>query len=430
MRRLLYPDERENERGRAVMILRKLEQEEHGKTRALWEEIFSTDTKAFLDYYYYIKARDNQIWVIEEDEQICSMLQLNPYTVRVESKEFPSAYIIAVATKEAYRGRGYMGALLRRTLEEMYSRKMPFTFLMPAAEAIYTPYDFRFIYTQDIGELVSSGKGRELAWKEGKDTDTVLPSAADAAGAPVEAAARGNLTFSDAGLWDAEMIAEFFEKYFAGRYQVCTVRNAAYWRTMILEQGSERGGMRLIQENGDLKGIYAYGREEELEIREPFLLDGYKGAFLKSVSELSQGVAESSQDKEKSVPVYACPPGCAAEKKPLIMARIVCLPELLAAMRAPEDEEVSCSFAVIDPLLTKNSRVWKVESAFGETALHVRETEDSEGVLPVAELTEVLFGRISPEEAAEREGVILSERLVEELNKITKLTRTWFNEVV
>ena len=126
------------------MILPRLEPTEHVKTRKLWEEVFPEDTKAFLDYYYYIKTRDNQIYVIEADGDICSMLQLNPYTVRVEEKEFPSAYIIAVATKENYRRRGYMGALLRTSLNDMYAKKIPFTFLMPAAEAIYTPYDFRF----------------------------------------------------------------------------------------------------------------------------------------------------------------------------------------------------------------------------------------------------------------------------------------------
>ena len=68
------------------MTLRRLEANEHVKTRILWEEVFPEDTKAFLDYYYYIKARDNQIYVIEADGEICSMLQLNPYTGRVEEK--------------------------------------------------------------------------------------------------------------------------------------------------------------------------------------------------------------------------------------------------------------------------------------------------------------------------------------------------------
>ena len=94
------------------MIIRKLEQSEHIATRKLWEEIFPEDTKAFLDYYYYIKAAKNQIYVVEEDGRICSMLQLNPYRIRLEDKSFPSEYIVAVATKKEYRSRGYMRALL------------------------------------------------------------------------------------------------------------------------------------------------------------------------------------------------------------------------------------------------------------------------------------------------------------------------------
>ena len=90
------------------MIIRKLEQSEHIATRKLWEEIFPEDTKAFLDYYYYIKAAKNQIYVVEEDGRICSMLQLNPYRIRLEDKSFPSEYIVAVATKKEYRSRGYM----------------------------------------------------------------------------------------------------------------------------------------------------------------------------------------------------------------------------------------------------------------------------------------------------------------------------------
>ena len=141
------------------MILRKLDQSEHRLTRPLWEEVFTDDTKAFLDYYYYIKTRDNEIYVVEEEGKICSMLQLNPYQLMIGGKQYPSAYIIAVATKESFRGRGYMGALLRTSLNDMYTEKIPFTFLMPAAEAIYTPYDFRFIYDQPVGTAGSVAGG-------------------------------------------------------------------------------------------------------------------------------------------------------------------------------------------------------------------------------------------------------------------------------
>ena len=408
------------------MKLRRLDPSEHGKTRELWEEVFPDDTKAFLDYYYYIKTRDNAIYVIEEDGEICSMLQLNPYMVRVEGQEFPSAYIIAVATRKEYRSRGYMGALLRASLKEMYSRGLPFTFLMPAAEAIYTPYDFRYIYSQDRGTLICGERDGGIYWKSEGDSPAHFEIQSEVKAAELGEDRRGDVLFSDAGLWDAEEMSHFFETYFADRFQVCTVRDAAYYQTMILEQQSERGGVRLMRRDGVLKGFYAYAGEEGLEIREPLFLSGYEEDFRNSVEEL----ADRMQAGKQEIPVYACPPEYADRRKPLIMARIVSLRNLLSALMVPEEECVECSFAVIDPLITENSRVWKLTSGIGETELHVGETEDSEGVLPVADFTELIFGQVTPEELAGREGVILTEHLAGEFKKIIRLSRVCFNEIV
>ena len=60
----------------------------------------------------------------------------------------------------------------------------------------------------------------------------------------------------------------------------------------------------------------------------------------------------------------------------------------------------------------------------------MRETEDSQGVFPIADLTEYLFGRIGLEELRDREGVLYTNQLGEELEKIKKLEKVYFNEVV
>lgn len=408
------------------MILRRLETTEHGKTRELWGEVFSDDTKSFLDYYYYVKARDNEIYVVEEDGGICSMLQLNPYTVRVEEDEFASAYIIAVATRKEYRSRGYMGALLRASLKDMYNKGYPFTFLMPAAEAIYLPYDFRYIYSQDRGTLLWRDNCSRPQWKKSA-VRIALPEVRAAELEEDEDSSMEIPIFSDAGLWDAEEMSSFFENYFADQFQVCTVRDTSYYQTVILEQQSEKGGVRLIRQGGMLKGFYAYAKEEGLEIREPIFLPEYEEDFRVSVGELAEQPARSGQ---KEIPVSACPPDYAEDKKQLIMARIVNLRKLLSALKVNKEETIDCSFAVIDPLIMENSRVWKLKSEKGEAELHVGETEDSEGALPVAELTELIFGRVTPEELPDREGVIVTERLAGELKKIIKLSRVCFNEIV
>ncbi|MBP3665231.1 MAG: GNAT family N-acetyltransferase, partial [Tyzzerella sp.] len=104
------------------MILRKLEKQEHIKTRKLWEEVFTEDTPEFLDYYYFIKTLENEIYVIEEDDKIVSMLHLNPYQMRIGNAIFKTHYIVAVATDENYRKRGYMAALLNHTMQVMKDR--------------------------------------------------------------------------------------------------------------------------------------------------------------------------------------------------------------------------------------------------------------------------------------------------------------------
>ena len=111
------------------MEVRLLKQQEHGKTRLLWEKVFQEDSKAFLDYYYFFKTRENSVYVVEEDEEIRSMLHLNPFLIQVGEGQFDGRYIIAVATEESYRKRGYMGMLLRKAMQAMYQEKQPLSLI-------------------------------------------------------------------------------------------------------------------------------------------------------------------------------------------------------------------------------------------------------------------------------------------------------------
>ena len=112
------------------------------------------------------------------------------------------------------------------------------------------------------------------------------------------------------------------------------------------------------------------------------------------------------------------------------MIRIVHLQELFSEMKIPSECEIHCSFAVIDPVLHKNSRIWKLSSSKGEESLSVSETEDSQGVLSIAVLTEILFGYKTPEEIRAEESVILTEELEEELRKLQNFCPIFLNEIV
>lgn len=411
------------------MEVRLLKQQEHGKTRLLWEKVFQEDSKAFLDYYYFFKTRENSVYVVEEDEEIRSMLHLNPFLIQVGEGQFDVRYIIAVATEESYRKRGYMGMLLRKAMQAMYQEKQPFTFLMPAAEAIYTPYDFRFVYDQNV-------------WKY-----TV-----------VEKQEQKSLPVSEAGIGDGADLAAFFMEYFSERFQIYAVRDEQYYQTMLFEQQSENGGIAILKRSEKIVGCFLYGDEDGLEIREPLYLKEYETEFWAAVGKVCE------KHGQKEALVYA---GISEEEKigtvefqkqkPTIMVRILHLESLLRLLKTKAGEQIDCSFAVLDSILTQNSRVWKLQSSpIGEseegeeavkeadvakevekqrlsdceTKIYVRETEDSEGVLSIAALTSLLFGYKSVEEVAEEPDVFLSERLMGELKKIQPLDKIYLNEIV
>lgn len=449
------------------MELRKLEQREHAATRPLWEEVFSEDTKAFLDYYYFFKARENEIYVIEEDKEIRSMLHLNPYLLQMGETTVCGHYIVGVATQEAYRKRGYMGELLRRSMQELYKRKEPFTFLMPAAERIYTPYDFRFVYRQEQRELRKGEKWiRQAAARE---EDAALPDeigrtrkGAEDFGenkkwmeAPELPGKRtvgirevlqrfscfseentGQVTeFSDAALGDAGEIAEFVQRHFAGQWQVHTVRNEEYYQTLLFEQQSENGGIRLMRNGGTLTGVFAYAEEDEPEIREPLYVREAQAAFYGMLDHLLRSGKEplkiygwEEEDSWQEQEYALC---FQKKREPLMMVRILHLESLLSCMKVRQGEELDCSFAVLDSILPQNSRIWRLQGG-GETdgKVQVRETEDSDGVLTIGALTSLLFGYRTAEEIAGEEHVILPEQLAEELAKLQTWDRVYLNEVV
>lgn len=294
------------------MELRKLKQEEHAKTRKLWEDIFKEDTEQFLDYYYSLKTNENEIFVME-DKDIISMLHLNPYDVRINKNVYPVHYIVAVATDERYRRRGIMGKVLKQAMQTMYERKEPFTFLMPAAEAIYYPYDFRYIYSRKYGEIV------------GENTANAV-----------------EIVFARPE--DCGKLAEFANRLL-NSYQIVTHRDAKYYRTLIEEQHSESGQVVIIQKQEEMVGMFCYAKGESFEIREPLFLE--EQDFRKAVYLLTKdegGVVKCVDYGEK--------------EQPIIMARILHLETFLKCLQLEED--VNIYIELEDDYIIENNGVFHI----------------------------------------------------------------------
>lgn len=113
----------------------------------LWQKCFS-DTEEYTDYYFQEKTKDTVILRMFRENELVSMVHLNPYTICWQKEEQTLYYIVGVCTEESQRKKGYMRKLLKESFLYMEKRGCPFTYLMPAKKEIYEPFDFHFIYTQ------------------------------------------------------------------------------------------------------------------------------------------------------------------------------------------------------------------------------------------------------------------------------------------
>ena len=261
------------------MDIRKLRQEEHIRTRKLWEEIFTEDTAEFLDYYYSVKIKNNEIYVIEDDGEIVSMLHLNPYEMRIGDKLCQTHYIVAVATDERYRKRGLMRQLLNHVMQVMKDREEPFAFLMPASEAIYKPFGFEFVYEQKQGRV----KGKQRA-------DTMMK-------------------IVPATKEDCKAISDFANQMLQ-EYDVVTWRDAAYYKTLLSELESEDGGILLTKRDGRIEGVFCYAKGEKIIIREP---------LFHNEEDLQHAIYRLTGNETEEVLCI----GYGEETKPMIMAKIL-----------------------------------------------------------------------------------------------------------
>ena len=253
-------------------------------TRRLWEEIFTEDTSQFLDYYYSVKATNNEIYVIEDGDEIVSMIHLNPYQMRVEDKLYHTHYIVAVATKKSYRKQGLMRLLLNHVMQVMADRGEPFTFLMPADEAIYKPFGFEFIYEQ---------KREKVSGKKCEDR---------------------TLEVVEASSEQCKAIAEFANEMLQS-YNVVTWRDEEYYKMILSEQVSENGGILVAKRDEKIEGVFCYacvgGEDKHFVIKEP---------IFQNYQDLQHAIYHLTDSETDRV---LCIGYGSGETKPMIMAKIL-----------------------------------------------------------------------------------------------------------
>lgn len=361
---------------------------ENERTRELYRSVFSEDSREFVEYYYRYKTRENRIYAAEDGNgEIVSMLHLNPYLMRQGAREAFGQYVVAVATRESCRRQGLMRSLLKLSLEDMRRAGEPFAFLMPASEAIYRPFGFRFVYNQRRADLILEEYG-----------------------------GRPCLDCRRAEKRDLDALSEFAEVYFQRHYQTYAIHTPEYFESLLEEQRCQKGEIVLMLERGEIRGYFFTAFEGGAEIREPVAEEGYEELLLSSAAAYLGGHGKARLlGADKHLPVLQ-------KETPLIMARIT-NPEWFAA-GLTADEPVELCFRLVDELLPENSGVYRfcADSRGGS----MRKQEGAEVLFSVSagELTALAFGSLSSAEAG------LPAAAADAWAKVRTCAPVFLNEVV
>ncbi len=407
--------------GQKMETVERLTRQEALLTKKMWSEIFYEDSDQFTDYYYEEKMGHNIGYGLKEDGALRSMLFLTPYTGAVYApgrdgerfRDVSLSYIVGVGTGQAYRRRGYMGRLLRAALMDLHRGRQPFTFLMPADPAIYTPYQFRYIYDRPAF-CVSRRERQEISGRS--DAPAARGGGEDAPDRKIRVRAMEE--------GEAEQLAAFANQELERRFQLFLRRDGAYYKRQQKESRAMNGDVYLWKEAGEIAGFYLYAKEGGVEeIQEAMVREDLTG---KELLHISQKV------------------------RPILMGRITNVCSMLSLLRlrgSVRAEEITLCFRLQDALICEHNATFLWTVGKKESTITVSDEEErAEARIEIGALTEFVFGRAdcrtcffmedggealcgSGKQQAKR-ACAAEPDFFERLRQIEPLTRLCINEIV
>lgn len=229
----------------AGSVLTYLDPEDKSETKHLWHMCFPEDSESFIEYYYKEKTKDNEILVKKDNGLLISMVQYNPYAVKLRGRLWKIDYLVGVATEESRRREGHFRDVFVKMLHDEEAAGKPITYLVPVNPDVYAPMGFTFIGKVAAYELTEEAK-QTLTRTTCQDTPE-----------------------------DCERAAAYMEQWLGARYEMYTRRDAAYVSRLIKELASENGTLEFLEQDGELVGLDAYWGWEVREHRLLYAEDAY-----------------------------------------------------------------------------------------------------------------------------------------------------------
>ncbi len=360
------------------------------RLRPLWEEVFCEDSAIFTEYYFREKAENNIAFVMEEADEPVAMVHLTPY---LTNRGEEVCYIVGVATKQKFRRQGLMEELLKEAFTCMKSEGEPFTFLMPANPAIYTPYGFAYIYEKREASVTEDLKNIITKLKDSKEANCL------------------SYRFCMAQPKDDVIVAAYANKELKRSFGLYMQRNAVYYRRMRAELQSQNGGLIIIKKEGIISGLCAYTEENQIEIQELLCDFELRSALV-------------TED--------------VSHKKPYIMARILDVKAMFSKVYS--EQEFVLSVSIKDEQVIENNGIFMLHCGPTGGYLHAvsiaydenqgKERCAAECEVEISRLTKFLFGASDAKEAFHVFAKSRETEIYQALNRLHVCKNVCINEIV
>ena len=262
-----------------MVEIRPSKAEELEEQKRLWKAAFGDD-EAYIDLFYNTCARPEDVLILSEDGQLCSMAALLPLEIALPGGgKLTSSYVYALATDPHARKQGYGRALLQYA--ELYLREQGVDCItvVPAEAGL-----FKFFETVGFTECFSNRRAELLE-------RMAPPLPAKSSLEPVDAAAYGALRER---LLSGTFHARYGEKLLAFQEGASRLSGAGLYRIVM----EDREGCAAAEYTGDrslaikellispalLEGAVSLIKEnlpaDRYFVRTPALWDGLPGSYI------------------------------------------------------------------------------------------------------------------------------------------------------
>lgn len=373
------------------------------KAEYIWKECFTDSENEVRFYFDELYRKENFLLMEDGEKEIRASLHENPYEMIMNNEKLSSFYIIAVAVSPQYRGKGYMGELIRYSLRNAREKGLDFVFLSPINTEIYRRYGFGYMsslekYSISMENIPFERIDRAYEIKKVSEEKNLY----------------GDLI---------EIYKEKMKNSFA-----YLERDENYYKRALKEMENENGDIYIFYlENKPAGYISLYKREGSIEVRELF---GFNKKVIESMFAFIKTHKEYYLELIIKAPVnsnmnFYIHDQTSMEKIefPFIMGRIVNVENMLKRLHI---EDIELKISVTDKVIEENNGVYEI-SVYGAVSKKDRIESDIE--IDITDLNHLIFGYFSIDEMIELERVKINNReKIEEIKKIFPKQKVYIQE--